>query len=89
MTDGTTDVSTPIEEQATTDDSINREDKYKELQSDYTRKSQKLAKFEKEPATERTEDEENLSQWVKDDMKKELDEREEQMLNKFAFDKLL
>jgi len=89
MTDGTTDVSTPIEEQATTEDSINRENKYKELQSDYTRKSQKLAEFEKAPATERTEDEENLSQRVKDDMKDELDKREERLLNKFAFDKLL
>ena len=67
MTDGTTDVSTPEMEQATTEDSTNQvnwEQKYKELQSDYTRKSQELSSIKKTPQEERTPDEEQLKEWI-------------------------
>lgn len=74
MTDGTTDVSTPEMEQATTDDSneletLRREKeeaerKYKELQSDYTRKSQELSTLKKAPQVEHTPEEAQLKERI-------------------------
>ena len=95
MTDGTTNETTPIEEQGTTTDStseVNWENKYKELQSDYTRKSQELSSLKKAPQVEHTPEEAQLKDWIAREWfvsKDELQRREQEILDKVQFEQLL
>lgn len=43
---------------------VDRETKYKSLQSDYTRKAQELSDLKKQPQTQAEIDEETLEKWV-------------------------
>lgn len=107
MTDWTTTVDTPIEEQVVTDDSmtgdetnawgVNYEEKYKTLQSDYTRKAQKLAEYEKMMANKGdeslTDEEKELKTRVhthtKDEFERVKNDAKQEAIEEMKFNSLL
>lgn len=99
----TTDADTPNKEQVKPEDSTkqegeNYEQKYKELQAEFTRKSQKLAELEKQSnqsdtkAEANSDEEEQLKSWLKNNgfvSKDELETVQKQTIQETEFNDLL